>query len=192
MASADIKKILKNQETIIKKLKEIHKEQIASFEEAKDVEEKEDEQLEELDKLEESINKKTKSSPLKKITYHDITKGFVGAFAGIVGHFAFMEGTHIAEHFTVLRASLIIIFSFLMLILFIYFTGFRKVEFVSKKFIPLRALTIFFTALITIVLVLGIFGYIDSHSHFEEIFKQVSAISILAMLGAGAADMIGE
>jgi hypothetical protein len=60
------------------------------------IERKEDEEIDELKKieaLENNIKQGLKDSPLKRITYRDVTKGIIGAFFGIVGHFAFVEGT---------------------------------------------------------------------------------------------------
>jgi hypothetical protein len=67
------------------------------------IEKKEDEEIDELKKienLEQNIKEGLKDSPLKRITYRDVTKGIIGAFFGIVGHFAFVEGTHLSVEFS--------------------------------------------------------------------------------------------
>ncbi|MGV8168880.1 MAG: hypothetical protein ACP5N3_02385 [Candidatus Nanoarchaeia archaeon] len=164
--------------------------------EEKKIESEEKEELDELKKiesLEESIKDNLKESPLKRITYRDVTKGILGAFFGIVGHFAFVEGTHLSEDFSFLRSTLLLVSAFVIILLFLYFSGFRKVndKFIFE-FLPIRAVVIFFSAILTIVVVLLLYGFINAESHFEHIYNSVAAISILAVLGAGTADLIGR
>lgn len=199
--------ILKNQSALSKEEKKIEKEEkevkqevaMAANEEkiAQEKEEalvsKEITDLNELKKLEEQINEQVKNSPLKKITYRDFTKGMIGAFVGIVAHFSFLEGMHIAESFDMIRATLMYITSFAIGVTFLYFSGFRAIDDkVVMKFIPLRILVIYSSAIFVIFVVLWLFGVITFQSHFEEVYKTVSAISILAMLGACTADLIGK
>lgn len=160
------------------------------------IEQKEAEEINELKKievLEENIKEGLKDSPMKRITYRDVTKGIIGAFFGIVGHFAFVEGTHISEEFTVLRSTLLLITAFVIILLFLYFSGFRKVndKFVFE-FLPLRAIVIFFSSIITVFFVLLIYGIVGADTSFIHIYNSVAAISILAVLGAGTADLIGK
>lgn len=151
----------------------------------------EEDEFEKLENLEEDLKKK-KFNPLTKITYHDIVKGFIGAFAGIVGHFAFIHGPEIGRDLTMTRAILLLLLSFIITVLLLYLSGFRRVKEVNHtKFLPLRALTIYFTALGTILLVLWLFGFLDNIT-FHNAFKSVAAISVIAMLGAGTADLIGK
>src|SRR3989344_3790042 len=89
-------KILKNQESL------------------KKLEKKELRELERLEKLEEKISKELGPHPLTKITYHDVTKASVGAFIGVVAHFAFVKGIEIAEEISFARATNLYLLSFLV------------------------------------------------------------------------------
>lgn len=193
---AIIEKVLKEEKNVEfeeeKEIKLAHAEMI----EQEKVEADDDEELAELkkiDELEEAIEKDVAESPLKKITKRDITKGVIGAFFGIVGHFAFLEGVHVAEHFSLLRSIMLLVTAFIIIVIFLYFTGFRKVDddFVFK-ILPVRAIVIYTSAIVTIYFVLLLYGKIDFTTPFISILNTVSAISILAVIGAGTADLIGK
>lgn len=157
------------------------------------VAEEEESTLQQLEKLEKEIKQEVKRSPLKKITYRDFTKGMIGAFIGIVAHFSFLEGLHVAENFSMLRASLLYVISFLIGVSFLYFSGFRSVEDKTiLKIIPLRIFVIYSSAIFVTLIVLMLFGIISMQSNFEEVYKTVAAISILAILGACTADLLGK
>ncbi len=190
------KKILAKEKTISKKedlflefeKKELKEEKIIEREEELELEE-----LKKIEAIEQSIQKKVGESPLKRITYRDVTKGMIGAFFGIVGHFAFAKGVEIAEHFSFLRSTALLLTSFFIIILFLYFSGFRTInEKFLFKFLPLRAVVIYFSALITILIVLLLYGKIYLTMEFSTIYNTVAAISLLAVLGAGTADLIGK
>jgi uncharacterized membrane protein len=160
------------------------------------LERKEDEELEELKKieaLEENIKKGLKDTPLKRVTYKDVTKGIIGAFFGIIGHFAFVEGTHLSENFSFMRSTMLLVTAFVIILIFLYFTGFRKVndKFVLE-FIPVRAIVIFCSSIMTVFFVLFLYGMINSETHFMHLYNSVAAISILAVIGSGTADLIGK
>lgn len=169
-------------------LSELNAERILQQEEVKELEE-----LEKIEKLEEELSKNIGGSPLKKITYRDVTKGILGAFIGIVGHFAFAKGVELSEHYTYLRSTLLLVTSFVIIILFLYFAGFRTIndKFIFK-ILPVRAIVIYISALLTVVIVLLLYGKIDFTTPFSMIYNTVAAISILAVLGAGTADLIGR
>jgi uncharacterized membrane protein len=160
------------------------------------LEKKEDEELDELKKitaLEENIKKGLKDTPLKRVTYKDVTKGIIGAFFGIIGHFSFVEGTHLSENFSFLRSTMLLVTAFAIILIFLYFTGFRKVndKFVLE-FIPVRAIVIFCSSIMTVFFVLFLYGMINSDTHFMHLYNSVAAISILAVIGSGTADLIGK
>ena len=182
-------KVLKNQEIIIEdEEKELDFDQ-KLLEDGKE----ELEDLEELKKLEKEIKKELKSSPLKRVTLKDISKSIIGAFIGIMGHFAFFYGVKIAHEISMIRASLLYLVSFLIGSMFIYYSGYRQVkESKSLRFIPLRIITVYVTALSVVVFVLFLFGFANLGTQFNEIYKSVAAISILAVLGACTADLIGK
>ena len=86
------------------------------------------------------------------------------------------------------RATLFYLVSFTIGFIFIYTTGYRKVKQVKLlNLIPLRVLTIYAVSLITVVVVLTLFGKYHS---LIELYKQVAVISLPAMIGASAADLI--
>lgn len=183
------KVLQKEEETVISlEKKEISEESVIEHNEEEEIDE-----LKKIEALEEDIKKGLKESPIKRVTYKDVTKGIIGAFFGIIGHFAFVEGTHISEHFSFLRSSLLLITSFFIIIMFLYFSGFRKVDddFVFK-ILPVRAIVIFFSSIFTVFFVLLIYGMIGADTSFNHIYNSVAAISILAVIGAGTADLIGK
>ena len=148
-------------------------------------------EMEELKSIEKEM-KKTEGHPLAKITYKDIIRGSIGAIFGIVGHFAFFYGVEIAEHISILRATFLYILSLVVCILFMYYSGFRKVKEIKViRFIPIRATVIYFTALVVVAATLLVFGFIGVDTPFAEIYKTVATNSLLAVLGASTADILG-
>lgn len=186
------KTILKNQNKILgeeQKIEEMERKELAK----EDMFEKtEEETLKELEQLEKQI-KKDIENPLKKVTYRDLTKGFVGAFIGIVGHFAFAKGTEIAQTLTFLKSTVLYIVGFLIIIIMLYTTGFRKVEKrIMLKFMPMRAIILFCVSILTIFFVYLMFGKIHFPITFLELYNLIGATIILAALGASTADLIGR
>ncbi len=189
-------KLIKMQDQVLKNQKTIQQLEIEELEGNKKIEEEEisaEEELKKLEELEEGIKEQVGPHPLTRITARDFTKGIIGAFVGIVAHFAFLEGAHVAETFSMLRATMLYLTSFIIGVLFLYFSGFRKVKrLVMVKFIPVRIFVIYFTAIFVTIVVLALFGKITLASQFHSVYKTVSAISILAILGAATADLIGR
>ena len=159
------------------------------------IEQEEAKLLEEQKKIEvmtSDIEKKLTDQPLKKITIRDINKGLIGAFVGVVAHFAFIEGAHIAESLDYVRATLLYILSYIIGFLFIYKTGFRDVrEIKFMNFLPIRVTVIYATCIVVILVVLFLFNLAEIHN-LGLLYRQVAVTSILAILGAGTADMIGR
>jgi len=186
------KKILINESEILKK--EVEVELLEKKELKKeDLEIKsEEEALEELTKLESEI-KKNVENPIKTITKKDVIKSFVGAFIGTVGHFAFYEGVHIAEELNFLNATILYFIAFLIVLLLLYYSGFRKIKkHIILKFLPLRAILIYSVSIVTIIFVYIIFGKLHLPINLFDFYKLISANIILAVLGAGTADLIGK
>jgi len=77
--------------------------------------------------------------------------------------------------------------------MFLYFSGFRKItdDFVIK-IMPLRAVILYCVSILTVILVLFLYGKISFATPFKEIFNSIASISILAVIGAGTADLIGK
>ena len=69
------------------------------------IESKEDRIAEMATDIKDTVTEKA----MKTITIKDVSKGVIGAFIGLVGHFAFAEGAHIAEHIGIVRAIVILI-----------------------------------------------------------------------------------
>lgn len=192
--------ILNNQNKILKNEAKIlgTEEDIESLEKEEDKEENieikdEEKALEELSKLEKDIKLNNKDSPLKKITQKDIMKGFVGAFFGVVSHFAFTEGKILSTHLNIYNSTFLYIISFLIINVMLYYTGFRKIEKqILFKFMPLRAITIYLVSILTIIFVYLLFGSITLSISFLDLYKLIAANMIIAIIGAGTADLIGR
>lgn len=154
---------------------------------------KQDDEFEKnIDELQEHLEKNVGSHPLKKITYRDFGKSLIGAFIGVVSHFAFLEGAHLSEGLSFTRATILLITAYILGMIFIYVAGFRKVRNIKLfGFIPARITVIYIVSLAVVYFVLFIFG-LTEHADAIGIYKQVAAVSIPAIIGASAADLIGK
>ncbi|MBW3022538.1 DUF2391 family protein [Candidatus Woesearchaeota archaeon] len=189
------KKLEKGQESIKKeehKLEEKEEQELKKEEKVEELEEKEVSELEKLERMEQEIKQRVAPHPLKRITIKDIARGSVGALFGAVAHYTFIYGLKVAEEITFNRAIFLFIFSFLIGAVFLYATGFRKIK--DPKiliFLPVRLIVLYITSLVMATLVLAFFQPAFGHS-FEESFKQVSAVTLTAIIGACTADLIGK
>lgn len=142
----------------------------------------------ELQKKLESQNKKS----LQKVTKKDFFKGFIGAFIGVMSHFAFLKAVDVSYELSFLRATALFIVAAVIIVTMLYYTGFQRVR---KKlllhFIPLRASILYFVSIITILFVNFLFGQIQNYS-FMTLYNLIAANIILAVIGAGTADLIGR
>lgn len=146
----------------------------------------------ELEELQKNLEREVGSHPLKKITYRDFGKSLIGAFIGVVSHFAFLEGAHLSQELSITRATMILITAYILGVIFIYVAGFRKVKQIKVfKFVPLRITVIYLVSLSVVSFVLFLFG-LTEYATASEIYKQVAAVSIPAIIGASAADLIGK
>ena len=159
------------------------------------VENLERKQIKELSEIE-SIEKQIKSSvgkhPLRKVTYKDLGKALIGAFFGIVSHFAVLEGINFAENISVFRATGYYFISYFVGFIFLYYTGFRQVK--QAKFLillPVRLTFIYVVMLLAVVSAVYLFSYGQAIT-FIELYKQVAVVSLPAIMGASAADLIGN
>ncbi|MFT4249756.1 MAG: DUF2391 family protein [Candidatus Woesearchaeota archaeon] len=182
-------------ERIDKRLSRIEK-RLTSIESSEkqtaDFESLELDEMKKLEELEKEIERDVSAKPLARITYHDVTKGIIGSFFGIVGHFAFFYGGRIALEIDVWRAHALLVTSFLLLILFMYFSGFRPVNKNHKhRYLAWRVILIYAVAHVVITGVLFLFGQITFSMSGLEIYKNVATVSILAVMGAATADLIG-
>src|SRR3989344_5710889 len=152
-----------------------HEEQSIKSEEQKieSLEKKELGELSKFEKLEKKIEQDVKPKTLSKITLQDMMRSAVGSLVGIVGHFSFFYGVEIAQQITVVRASFLYAFSFIVCYVFIYVSGFRRVKEI-RTYVPMRALLIYVVSLVVIVAVLFLFGFITTASGWLEVYKMVS------------------
>jgi len=171
------------------------KEDILIKEEQKveEMEDREFAELKKLEKIEEDIKKNTTVNPLRKITYMDFTKGFVGSMFVSVGHFAFYYSDKIATDLSLANAHMLFIFSVLILVGFMYFTGFRrKPEKKYLKFSFIRIVILFIVSIISATLVLFFFGKVRFPVEFVAVYIKVAIMCPAAVIGAGTADLIGK
>jgi len=189
------KKTEKKEEEIEREEERLEKEEGAELGEEKKIEkleEKEVSELEKLEKMEEEIKKRVAPHPLKRITLQDLARGSVGALFGAVAHYTFIYGIEVAEKITFARAIFLFAFSFFIGAVFLYATGFRKIK--DPKvlmFLPVRLFVLYLTAIVMSILVLLFFQPAFGHT-FEEAFKQVSTVTLTAIIGACTADLIGK
>lgn len=181
-------RILKYHKTLEKTTKEI------SEDEAEELQREEQtlEELKKLEALEREVAEQVKTHPLKKITYKDVARGMVGAFFGAVAHYTFVYGIKVAHDITIVRATILFPLSFIIGAIFLYVAGFRKIQ--DKKimwFLPVRLLVLYATALVTSVIVLYLFNP-EFGVNFIESYKQVATVSLSAIIGATAADLLGK
>ena len=146
----------------------------------------------EVDTLQKDLEREVGSHPLKKITYRDFGKSLIGAFIGVASHYGFIEGAHLAENLSAIRATALLITAYVIGLIFIYVAGFRKVKQIRVLgFIPVRITLIFVVSLSVVYFVLFLFGLTEGASAIV-IYKQLAAVSIPAIIGASAADLIGK
>lgn len=180
-----LNKILRNQSVLLKGQSKMVKLE-------KKVEEEEEEELKRLKRIRKDIEEELGPHPLTKITTRDIAKGVVGSFIGIVAHFTFFYGIKVAHWLTLTRAALLYPLSLAIGGIFMYATGFRKVKGVRvMKFLPLRLLVLYAVSLVVSALVLFFFSPEFTHG-FEYAFKELSTVSLIAVIGACTADLIGK
>ena len=163
----------------------------AKISSVQNIDEKKD--LEEIKRLEEDIKKTTQTNPIKRITYRDITKGMAGSFIAIVNQFAFADGFQIAARYSYIQSTVLLLTSFFIIVLFLYYTGFRKVDdkFVFR-FLPIRAGILYIVSITVSIIVPFTFQTLTFDMPFQVIYGTIASISVLAVLGAGTADLIGK
>ena len=150
-----------------------------------------DNEVEDLERLEEKINKQIGKHPLAKVTTKDVGKAFIGAFIGVVSHFAVLEGVHFAESISLPRATSYFVLSYLIGFVFLYYTGFRKIK--QLKFLailPLRLTLIYLVMIASVAFTIYIFSL--TNISLLDLYKQVAVVFLPGIIGASAADLIGE
>jgi uncharacterized membrane protein len=182
-----LNKLLKEQESLHKEHSTIKKtgRKIAKAESA------ELSGLEKLKLIQKEISRTIEPHPLRKITLRDIAQGTIGAFFGVLAHFTFFYGVKVAHQLSLTRAILLFPLSLVIGSVFLYATGFRKVPRKYLWYLPVRLGVLLFVAVSMAILVLAIFEPAFGHDLIES-FKQVATVSLIGLLGAITADLIGK
>ena len=185
---AEEKKVEREVEAIEKKEESIEQKETAIMAGEKKIEQ----ETEKVEKLEKEIKREVTPQPLKQLTIKDLNKGIIGAFIGVVAHFAFIYGKTIATQITTLRASILFAFSYVLIIILMYETGYREIK--EKRLLgilPKRATAIYLTSIIMIPVIFLLFNQLN-FSDPIGMFKEIAVTSVLASVGAGTADLIGR
>lgn len=182
-----LEQVDKKLDFLMKHLKKVEKEETKVEAE----EEEEIKELKKLEKIELKIKEKIEPHPLKKITYKDIAKGALGAFIGVVAHYTFIYGIHVAEQIDILRATILFPLAYFIGGVFLYATGFRKVSTKMLWFLPIRLTVLYIISIIMAIAVLYLFQPEFTHNFWEG-YKQVAAVTLTALIGACTADLIGK
>ena len=182
------KRVEKKINDVEKKEEEIEKNEIEIMTEEKKLEK----ETEKVEKIEKQIKREVEEKPLTKLSMKDINKGIIGAFVGVVAHFAFIYGRELAKDISTTRATVLLVASYLVIIILMYETGYRQIK--EKRLLlilPRRATAIYITSLIMIVVIFFLFNLIDLSKPLD-LYKQIAVTSVLSSMGAGTADLIGR
>ena len=175
-----------------KEVEALEKEELTEEESVEKEEEKGLSELEKLQNLEQEVKKQVIPHPLKTITYKDIARGSIGALFGAFADYTFLYSIEVAKSITLVRAIFVFILSLIIGGIFLYATGFRKIK--DPKiviYLPIRLIVLYVTSIAISIIVLWFF--VPSFgATFESGFKQVSTTTLLAMIGACTADLLGR
>ncbi|MBI2654798.1 hypothetical protein HYX06_00040 [Candidatus Woesearchaeota archaeon] len=111
--------ILSEEKKVENKIEEVEKktEQIGQKEAQISKEEKKlEKEAQKIESIERKIEKEVSQKPLTAFNFRDLNKGIVGAFIGVVAHFGFVYGSVLADKITTARASLLLVFSYLLIV----------------------------------------------------------------------------
>lgn len=185
---AEEKKVEHKINNVEKKEEDIEKKEIQIISEEKNIEK----ETKKVERLEKEIKREVETKPLRNFTIKDLNKGIIGAFIGVVAHFGFIYGKAIAQFISTPRATLLMAFSYLLIVIIMYETGYREIK--EKKLmgiLPRRATAIYITSLVMIVVIFLLFNMAD-FSDPIGFYKEIAVTSVLASVGAGTADLIGR
>ncbi|HLC32852.1 MAG TPA: DUF2391 family protein, partial [Candidatus Nanoarchaeia archaeon] len=180
--------ILRNQRALMREEQKVEREE-------KEVDADEHEELahlKTLEAVEREVVQELGPHPLTTITTRDIARGTIGAFIGVVAHFTFFYGIEVAEWLSITRATLLYPLSFAIGGIFMYATGFRKIN--DRRvlaFLPTRLIVLYIVALVVSALVLFFFSP-EFTNHFRTAYKQLATVTLIAIVGACTADLIGK
>lgn len=149
-------------------------------------------ETEKLQKLENEIKEEVSTKPLTTLSFKDLNKGIIGAFIGVVAHFAFIYGKTIATQISILRATVLLVFSYILITILMYETGYREIK--EKRLLgilPKRATVIYVTSILMIPIIFFLFNQLNL-TDIGSLYKEIAVTSVLASVGAGTADLIGR
>lgn len=182
------KKVEQKVEEVEKKTERIEQKEAQIAREEKKLEK----ETQKVEGIERKIEKEISQKPLTAFNFRDLNKGIVGAFIGVVAHFGFIYGSVLADKITTARASLLLVFSYLLIVVLMYETGYREIK--EKRLLgilPKRATFIFITSIVVVAAIFFLFNMVDLKDPVG-FFKQIAVTSVLASLGAGTADLLGK
>lgn len=182
------KKVEHKVDEIEKKAEQIEQKEAQIAKEEKKLEK----ETQKVEGIERKIEKEISQKPLTSFNFRDLNKGIVGAFIGVVAHFGFIYGSVLADKITTARASLLLLFSYLLIVVLMYETGYREIK--EKRLLgilPKRATFIFLTSIFVVAAIFFLFNMVDLKDPIG-FFKQIAVTSVLASLGAGTADLLGK
>ncbi|HLC60281.1 MAG TPA: hypothetical protein VJJ52_02525 [Candidatus Nanoarchaeia archaeon] len=185
---AEEKKVENKVDDVKKEEKQLEKKEISLMTEEKKIE-KEEKKVEYLEK---KISKEVETKPLTRFNFKDLNKGIIGAFIGVVAHFGFIYGKAIAQYITMTRATVLFIFSYALIIMLMYETGYRDIK--EKRLLgilPRRATFVYFTSIVVVIVIFYLFNMLD-WTDLGGLYKEIAVTSVLASVGAGTADLIGR
>ena len=185
---AEEKKVEHKVDNIEKEEKQLEKKEISLMTEEKKIE-KEEEKVENLEK---KISGEVGTKILRKFNVKDLNKGIIGAFIGVVAHFGFIYGKAIAQYITTTRATVLFLFSYLVIIILMYETGYREIK--EKRLVgilPRRATFVYLTSIVVVIVIFYLFNMLD-FTDPAGLYKEIAVTSVLASVGAGTADLIGR
>jgi len=185
---APLKNVEYKLDNIEKEEKQLEKKEISLMAEEKKIEK----ETEKVENLEKKISKEVETKPLTRFNVKDLNKGIIGAFIGVVAHFGFIYGKAIAQYMTTARATVLFIFSYLLIIMLLYETGYRDIK--EKRLLgilPRRATFIYLTSIVVVIVIFYLFNMLD-WTDLNGLYKEIAVTSVLASVGAGTADLIGR
>ncbi len=188
-------KLLAEEKNVEQKVRQVEQEERSIGQEEAKIEREEhkiEQETEKVEKLQHEIKHEVMSQPLKKFNIKDVNKGIIGAFIGVVAHFAFIYSKEVSKDISVVKATIIILFSYFLIVILMYETGYRDI--IEKKILgilPTRATVIFGTSLLVVLMIFFLFNQINLDDPVG-LYKQIAVTSVLASLGAGTADLIGR
>lgn len=200
--SEKLDEVLSGQKKLLEEEVRLAKEELGGEKKEEEIEEKEARieqlgekqlsEIEKLEKIEKEVQEQVRQHPLTKVTLKDLYRGSLGAFIGIVLHYTVFYGVKIAENITVNRATIIYFLSFVVGMVFLYVTGFRKVKDSSAiKFLPVRMVVLYTVSIIISIGVLYLL-FPNFGKSFEDAYKQTATVSLTAVIGACTADILGK